>query len=292
MNRFVRCPGCSAIYKVVPDQLKIAGGWLKCGQCQLTFDSTGLVLAWPETSILKPDPPSDVAATERLVIDEFLKQEDQSTSAETASATGQVQAVVGSFEAALSSFKPLPSADLQVQELSGSANSRPPDGASAAQAKSVIRQGRWAKWLKLSAAALFLGLVLQWLWVERQMLAASEPLAAKALDTVCRNLGCDVLPLQVSGGIAIESSNLLKQDNGFQLNWSLRNVTSQTLQMPALELTLLNAEDRALVRRTLLAAEIGAPAILAPGENWQGQLSIFPQGDWTPTGYRLLNFYP
>ena len=36
--RFVtHCPTCGTSFKVVPDQLRIAQGWVRCGQCQTVY---------------------------------------------------------------------------------------------------------------------------------------------------------------------------------------------------------------------------------------------------------------
>lgn len=34
-----RCPACSTHFKVVPDQLRISDGWVRCGQCDEVFDA-------------------------------------------------------------------------------------------------------------------------------------------------------------------------------------------------------------------------------------------------------------
>ena len=34
-----RCPNCGTSFRVVPDQLKLRGGWVRCGVCSKTFDS-------------------------------------------------------------------------------------------------------------------------------------------------------------------------------------------------------------------------------------------------------------
>lgn len=34
-----RCPACSTLFKVVPDQLRISEGWVRCGQCDEVFDA-------------------------------------------------------------------------------------------------------------------------------------------------------------------------------------------------------------------------------------------------------------
>lgn len=40
MSLSTRCPACSTTFKVVPDQLKISEGWVRCGQCGEVFDAT------------------------------------------------------------------------------------------------------------------------------------------------------------------------------------------------------------------------------------------------------------
>lgn len=34
-----RCPACTTLFKVVPDQLRISEGWVRCGQCDEVFDA-------------------------------------------------------------------------------------------------------------------------------------------------------------------------------------------------------------------------------------------------------------
>ena len=40
MNLVTRCPACATMFKVVPDQLKIANGWVRCGQCSEVFEAS------------------------------------------------------------------------------------------------------------------------------------------------------------------------------------------------------------------------------------------------------------
>ncbi|MGP1517982.1 MAG: DUF3426 domain-containing protein [Ottowia sp.] len=39
MALITRCPSCATLFKVVPDQLRISGGWVRCGQCKQVFDA-------------------------------------------------------------------------------------------------------------------------------------------------------------------------------------------------------------------------------------------------------------
>lgn len=39
MSFITRCPACSTMFKVVPDQLRVSDGWVRCGQCDEVFDA-------------------------------------------------------------------------------------------------------------------------------------------------------------------------------------------------------------------------------------------------------------
>jgi predicted Zn finger-like uncharacterized protein len=39
MTLTARCPGCDTTFKVVPDQLRLAEGWVRCGRCGETFEA-------------------------------------------------------------------------------------------------------------------------------------------------------------------------------------------------------------------------------------------------------------
>lgn len=289
MTWIVRCPECGTIYKLVPDQLKIAKAWLRCGQCQHAFDSTGLVVAWPETALIDRETAAPVDKAERLVIDELLKQEDKSET------VVQTVTAVSAFEEAHATFKPQPLSPVPNEATTEASSEKDHDPSDAVQPEKSPRQtrGQHSLWTKLGVLVLLLALALQWLWIERRTLAAADPGVAKIWQLICRTWGCDVSSLQVRDGMVIENSSLTpREEGGFLLSWSWHNVTSKPLQTPALELTLLSAQDKALVRRVVPVAELGAPASLAPGQTWDGQLQLMPEDGLTPSGYRLLSFYP
>jgi hypothetical protein len=214
-----------------------------------------------------------------MPIEEFLKQEDRSSLAPTATA-------VDAFEEALASFKPQP--------LSPAEGLLPASSLGASdQADAQTHKRGFRSWL--AGFAVFLLLMafgLQWLWIERHVLASTDPAVGKGLNAVCRVLGCEILPLQIKDAVRIESSSLTPLVDGLGLSWSVRNVTVQAVQMPALELSLLDAQDKTLVRRVLLVRELGAPISLEPGQTWEGQLHLLPEVGLSPAGYRLLSFYP
>lgn len=57
MSQTTRCPSCATLFKVVPDQLRISEGWVRCGQCMEVFDAT---LSLQQTPA--PAPSQDVDA--------------------------------------------------------------------------------------------------------------------------------------------------------------------------------------------------------------------------------------
>ncbi|MFM2276252.1 MAG: hypothetical protein RL211_2124 [Pseudomonadota bacterium] len=44
MSLITRCPACETLFKVVPDQLRISDGWVRCGQCEEIFDASSRLL--------------------------------------------------------------------------------------------------------------------------------------------------------------------------------------------------------------------------------------------------------
>ena len=40
MSLITRCPACETHFRVVPDQLRISDGWVRCGQCDEIFDAS------------------------------------------------------------------------------------------------------------------------------------------------------------------------------------------------------------------------------------------------------------
>jgi predicted Zn finger-like uncharacterized protein len=286
MNWITRCPACGVNYKVVPDQLKAAHGWLRCGQCQQAFDSSGLVVAWPVVTQKTETTVTAESVEDRLDIDDLLKQEDKFT----------VQTPVAAFEEALSTFNPLsfmPSTTSPTPEVVGAsldalnAHAVPPGDPSTALPPSAPS---W--WPRVFVLSLTLVLALQWVVVGRYLLAVAEPALAQPLQAFCRLLGCRMLPPPVRNGVVIENSSMSPRNGGLVLLWSVRNVTTQVLEMPALELTWLDAQDKSLVRRVFLPTEQAAPPALAAGQIWSGQLQLLPLDGIQPLGYRLVSFYP
>ena len=110
-------------------------------------------------------------------------------------------------------------------------------------------------------------------------------------------LACRIGPPRHIDAVAIETSsfNKLRSDT-YRLNVTLKNVAAMPVAMPALELTLTDAQDQALVRRVLQSPEF-APGVtsLAARADWSTSLAIAVNASAAGgrvAGYRLLAFYP
>jgi predicted Zn finger-like uncharacterized protein len=150
--------------------------------------------------------------------------------------------------------------------------------------------------LAVAVLALLLALGLQVAVQERDAIAARSPAAHALMERLCAPLQCTLQAPQRIASVVIDSSSFLKERNdaaAYQLQMSLKNISSLAVAMPALELTLTDVRDRTVLRRVLLRNDLGAPAELAPGATWSATMSMqVAQGADQVAGYRLLAFYP
>lgn len=160
--------------------------------------------------------------------------------------------------------------------------------------------------------ALLLGL--QWLLQQKDSLAASEPRLGAALVALCGALDCQIRPPRRVESLVIDSSTFNKiAPDAYRLSFVLKNTGSVPLEMPALELTLTDTQDQAVVRRVLLPSQFGVDTgILAVRAEVAGVVSLRVSGEGgrpvaasssatvSPSasnslrvaGYRVLAFYP
>lgn len=153
--------------------------------------------------------------------------------------------------------------------------------------------------LKVAAALAALLLVVQVMRQERDVLAARQPGLQPVLSLLCSLTGCEVTALRQIASITIDGAAFArdKDANSYRLSFALRNSAAMPLAMPAVELTLLDTQERAVVRRVILPAEFGAPAVLAANGERMASLVLTLNGIEAAAlppvaGYRVLAFYP
>lgn len=150
-------------------------------------------------------------------------------------------------------------------------------------------------WLVLVVLVAALGA--QFLLHERDRIVQIQPATRPLLLALCAWNGCSLAPLRQIESVVIDSSSFGRvRGDTYRLGVALRNNAPVDIAMPALELTLTDTQDQALIRRILLPTEFGATsARLAAGADWSTALSLSVKTADNAariTGYRVLAFYP
>ncbi|WP_027017145.1 zinc-ribbon and DUF3426 domain-containing protein [Comamonas composti] len=137
-------------------------------------------------------------------------------------------------------------------------------------------------------------LAAQMLWQQRDELAARYPNLQPALEMLCAKAGCELQPRQGIADVVIDSSGF-RQIAAGRYEWSvtLENRSGAAVAMPALELTLTDAQDRPLVRRVVRLEQLGAPALIQANSEWSLNTIVeVREPELSVAGYRTLVFYP
>lgn len=303
MSLNTRCPACETVFKVVPDQLRVSSGWVRCGRCAEVFDAATHMLT-PAGASARPmtlqvpesvRPPSQPLVAPMAIPPVSVPAPAPKAAVPLETVTTDRAPVQVSMAASMVS--PMPGVDLsQVPELSFVRN---------AKNKAFWQQTRVVRSLMALLFVLTAVLVFQVVLDQRNQIAAKYPGLQASLESLCSALGCSIDPVKQLDALKIESSTFQKiQESAlgdtFALKVTLKNNAALPLAVPALELSLTDANDKAVVRRVLLAQELGfqGKTLAASGE-WNGAASIFVgsnTGQNRPaaivTGYRVLAFYP
>lgn len=368
MSLITRCPACGTMFKIVPDQLRISEGWVRCGHCTDIFDASrhlqsreDLARAAADGSYVETDAPApgplaqaedaaqqpavwvrrSVASTllRRTAAGDPVEGEGEPEAGESLDRQDDAPAAPPAADEAVApqpedapppmqvlredvpSALLLQTADTDMPQsmlyepafavpaapLAGTAEAaaEPEEDEAALQQLGFVRDAeRRAFWRRpavvlaslLVCAGLALLLLAQVGLQERERIAAMAPSLRPALAALCAPLSCTVGPRRQIDAVEIEGSAFNKvRGDLYQLSLELRNTAHTPLAMPALELTLSDADGQPLVRRVLMPDELRAPAVLPTRGVWSGvlpvQLKELP-GSARVAGYSLLAFYP
>lgn len=289
---------------------------------------TGGVVAddpWPTQSVPLPQEPMPALTQASLAssmeaLDEFSAVVDQSANAqlEKALRRARIQAVT-SARARRAATKPEEKADRNdapmpmpmpmpvvsaASAFESRAEARPPLPSFAQPASTGAHtapsRGRGAKvmiGMVLVLAALLLAV--QVIRHERDAIAAQQPSLRPALELLCSHTACELSALRRIGDITIDGAAFARDrsGDGYRLNFTLRNGVAMPLAMPAVELTLLDTQERPVVRRVLMPSDFGAPPVLAARAERAASLSLVLTGSEAVAlpavaGYRVVAFYP
>ena len=153
----------------------------------------------------------------------------------------------------------------------------------------AVRASLW-----VGAAVLTLSLAGQAVMAWRDTLAAALPELKPALAQACQWLGCQISAPRRVDQLSVEASGLNRIEGAplHRLSLTLRNRGPSPVRVPALELSLTDAQGKLLVRRVLRASELGAvPTTLAAGAELPLQ-ALLSTAQLRISGYTIDIFYP
>lgn len=279
-DRYTRCPRCASVFRVLPEQLQQAQGWLRCGHCRHSFDATGLVV------VMGAAEDAQMAHAERLELESLLRVEDKGPPPTSLNAVPVAAAAPAfsedllTFEQALASF-PGPTTPV----LALTQDEACEDDVASVPAARRVSLG-WA------TVGLLVLLLAQAVWATRAQWAVHWPLGGQWAQAACERLGCAWLPWHEPRVLTLEHAHLSRDGADHHLQWVLHNQAAWPAAMPSLELTLVDAHEQVVLRRVLSPADQQGPAVLPPLAHWSGALRWLVPADVPVAGYHLLAFYP
>jgi len=300
------------MFRVVPDQLRISEGWVRCGQCEEVFDANAHLrtldpvaprsepvspssdaLDWGPVAVTPPapvEPPAapvfSIPAMEDRDVGPLL-DESRADAAVPAFGSG-LDAFLGKNphdQAADEVALPLEPDQAQLPSLSFMSDDTAP-----------ALRGPGNMLLMALCVCMVLSLSLQVLIHNRDRLAATAPALRPLLAALCVPLACRISAPRQIEALAIESSSFTSVKPGvYVLHAVLKNAVPLELATPALEISLTDTQDQALLRKVLLPMDVfGKPQISGSSE-LSVNLPLGVQSDAVVTkiaGYKLLAFYP
>ncbi len=257
-TQVTRCPQCGTAFRAQHSQLAARGGMVRCGKCAVVFDGVAHLI-------------------------------------EVSAATGPPE--------------PSPQLGLFGPGAAAAAAAKPERRAATAQDDEPLPEfleeeaprARYAVAWGLAALLAFAALIGQLAYYYRTEIATLMPQTRAFLAEACRLLDCELRLPRRPDLLSIESSDLQadnRRDGLIVLNAVIRNRAPFAQEHPALELTLTDATEKALVRRVLRPTEYlqaAAPQQLAQGIGAGAEAVLrvhFDTSGVRATGYRLYLFYP
>ena len=179
-------------------------------------------------------------------------------------------------------------------ELPPSDSTLEPSFVRAARRQAFWRQLEVRASLVLLSLLLIVLLALQVAVHQRNYLAAAYPQWRPFLQTLCAPLQCKVAPYRHISSVVIDSSSFNKvQGDTYQFSIALKNTSGNVLEIPAIELTLTDAQEKTVLRRVFTRKDLSAPRTLAAHGDWSANLQVeLALTGASIAGYRVLAFYP
>ena len=326
MTLATRCSACGTSFRVVQDQLKVSGGWVRCGRCNEIFNALeGLYEIFTQPGELagssqKPD--TVAAALSAPMPQPFARLPPAPAPAAAVSAPSPPPSRPETRARSERESDPLPPStptadvpddvevtldsgqtiqmdddDLETRVQVRTPSHMGPTPSFMQQTGTPLTARRAARsgplWALLSAALVVLALA-QLVMAYRDVIGTQWRPAKSVLAQACEWLGCRVDAPRRMAVLSVEGSNLRQRGNEavYDLAVNLRNRSELTVMMPAFELTLTDTQGQPLIRRILAARDLGNAAdTVGPGVELSLQAALDIQ-DRRVAGYTIEIFYP
>ena len=326
------CPRCHTRFRVVPDQLKIRRGLVRCGSCQHVFSgidflryveeearpsasSAGAAPRGPATLTRIDTEPTGPRTGDGVVTapEDWRKTEPPSdTDTKAEEATGRFDESAAEPPAESSAEPPAePPVEPPTTAPAGLRAARRPAAPARRPAPveseavdffaPTSRAGGFSSRGSVFAAAACLVLAvllpLQLTLAARDWLTAWLPATRPALTALSEFTGLALEPPRYLDALTLESFDLKVGATPGLLNMNalVRNQAPFAVRWPAMELSLTDAAGALIVRKVLMPGDYLAPARLATGlpGSVEQPLSVTLEAlDLQPIGYNVKLFYP
>lgn len=269
MNYITSCPECGTQFLLNKEHLKASRGKVQCGHCDHVFNAKNRL-------------------TE--ISDEIHSAAEYEASLEkepvaTKSPADESSTYIGEFSPSVTMASSEMEAPIVIEDLT-------------ADPKFLKKSFKFNIWLSLFGLLLIVLAALQTAYFMRSKLASEYPQLKPLLSQACTYLQCEISLPNNLDLLVIDDSDM-QEDENYQgvINFSssLINSASYAQTYPNVELTLTDAEDRAVLRRMIKPAEyLALNAELAKGiaahEEIRIKLAIHAS-DTLVAGYRVLLVY-
>jgi predicted Zn finger-like uncharacterized protein len=305
MSLVTSCPACSTVFHVKPEQLSLRRGTVRCGECQHIFNALDhLHEAEPaEPEPVEPEPVEPEPVEPEPVEPEPV--EPETVEPETVEPETVEPETVEPEPVEPEPVEPdEPHATVETHALPQTPPTTPSqpvwrDAAPKSKLQTVIIQPRTFPWLSgFVVLLLLIAIILQLAYFQRNALALAWPDSKPYLQQACATLKCTVELPKDASKLVIDDANLLEDSEHeglLVLTSTLINQAKHVQAYPQLELTLTDANDQAVLRRTFSADEyLPTGTVVEKGIAAGKELPIkllLTADHQTVSGYRLFVNY-
>jgi predicted Zn finger-like uncharacterized protein len=303
MSLATRCTACGTVFRVVQDQLRVSNGWVRCGRCSEVFNAVESLV---DLELDRPGDGGPPSAHGARVMEELARVAGSAEAPPPPSTDEPDRPPAPEPEAPPPSDLDLdlradPGPPAIAADLRGDWRAESDDAPLPAPGfvRQADRAARWRRpWVRAGLVLVALlatgGLGWQVHLSHHDWIAARWPALAPAVQQLCTVAGCIVEPPRRIDSLAVESSGLVRAGAAgtYRLSVVLRNRDRLALRVPAVDLTLTDAQGRVVARRVLLPGELGASVTSVSSGADLALAATLRTRDAPVVGYTIEIFYP